>query len=345
MKEKRILITRTDRLGDVVLSTPVIRLMRRKYPNAYIAFMVRPENQDVIINNPHLDEVIVYDKREMDKSFRNTLRFSLGLRKKKFDTAIALHPTNRVHIMFFLAGIPVRIGYDRKVPFLLTKRILHDKHEGAKHEIDYIFDFLQQAGFDVREADRMPYMAPSHQDKESVGQILKEVGIKGDIIALHAGASCASKRWPCERFARVADILAEKYKACIALVGARDTLEYSDLVVSKSRGKIIDLTGRLKVGELAEFLSRCKLFVSNDSGPVHVASAVGTPVVVIFGRRDPGLSPKRWEPLGRKNTVIHKDAGCDVCLAHDCEKDFMCLKMVTVDDVVEAAEKLLTRQI
>lgn len=327
-----------------MISTPVIRFMRQKYPDAYIAFMVRPENYDVVANNPDIDEVIVYDKRGKDRAFWKTISFSRRLRKKKFDTAIALHPANRVHIMLFLAGIPNRIGYDRKMSFLLTKRIPHYKHKGEKHEVDYIFDLLESAGFDTYAANRMPYIVPSRRSKESVDQILKEFGLKGDIIAFHAGASCQSKRWSCEKFAEVADILAEKYKASIVLVGAREIEEYSSLVFSKMRGKVIDLTGRLQVGELAEFLSRCWLFISNDSGPVHVASAVETPVIVIFGRWDAGLSPKRWAPLGQKNIVIHKSAGCKICLAHNCKKDFRCLEMVTVQDVASAAERILSSE-
>lgn len=333
-------MTRTDRLGDVVLSTPAIRLMRRNYPDAYIAFMARPENYDVLANNPHLDEVIIYDKKGKHKSFWNTFMFALDLKKKRFDTAIALHPANRTHIILFLAGIPNRIGYDRKMSFLLTKQIPHYKQKGEKHEVDYIFDFLKSAGFDVNGADPMPYLITSSREKQAVDKILMDFHVKRDIIALHAGASCVSKRWSAERFACVADILAGKYKTEIVLVGGKETQRYSSLIISKARGKIMDLTGKLSVGELAEFLSRCRLFISNDSGPVHVASAVGTPVISIFGRQDPGLSAKRWAPLGQKNIVIHKSVGCDICLAHNCEKDFRCLKAVTIDDVIKAAEQI-----
>ena len=113
----RILITRTDRLGDVVLSTPLIKFLRDKFPRAHIAFMVRPGNRDVVADNPYLDEVIVYDKYGSQKSLLNTCRFAMMLRQRRFDMGIALHPTNRVHIMFFLAGIPERIGYNRKMGF------------------------------------------------------------------------------------------------------------------------------------------------------------------------------------------------------------------------------------
>ena len=341
MEYKRILITRTDRLGDVVLSTPVIRFMRRRYPSAYIAFMVRPENRDVVESNPHLDEVIVYDKRGAQKSFWKTFLFALKLRKKKFDIAIVLHPTNRVHIMSYLAGIPVRIGYDRKMPWFLTKRKTHEKQKGEKHEIDYNFDLLTYAGFNTERAERCPYIVTSDDDKKLVEVIKKEFGIGENVIAVHVGASCPSKRWAPERFAYVADKLAEKYQADIVLVGGEETGRLADEMVLKMKMKPINLIGSLLVGELAEFLAGCRVFISNDSGPVHVAVAVKTPTVVIFGRSDPGLSPERWAPVGDKDIVFHRDVGCEKCLAHNCGKGFECLKAVTAEEVLAGVERVL----
>ncbi len=340
MDPKRILITRTDRLGDVVLSTPVIRAVRRAYPSAYIAFMVRPENKDVVIHNPDLDEVVIYDKNGSRRSFLQTLLFALSLRKKRFDTALALHPENRTHIIMFFAGVPRRIGYDRKLPWLLTKKIPHRKQVGDKHEVDYNLDMARKAGFEIGEADRIPYIVTSDKDKKMIDATLKTCGISGDIIAFHVGASCPSKRWPVERFAEVADELYTKYKCDIVLVGGDDTEELSGRMTSLMRSKAVDLTGALLLGELAEFLSRCRLFISNDSGPVHVAAAVGTPVISLFGRKDPGLSPKRWGPVGGSGKVLHKDAGCDECRAHECEKGFKCLQAVTARDVVDAAAEI-----
>ncbi|MBL7072351.1 MAG: glycosyltransferase family 9 protein [Candidatus Omnitrophica bacterium] len=341
MEYKRILITRTDRLGDVVLSTPIIRFMRKMYPSAYIAFMVRPENRDVVENNPHLDEVIVYDKYGLEKSFWKTFLFALKLRKKKFDVGIALHPTNRTHIILFLVGIPSRIGYDRKMPRLLTRAIAHEKEKGEKHEIDYNFDLLTQAGFNTERADRRPYIVTSDDDKKLVRVIKKEFGIGENVIAFHIGASCPSKRWAPEKFAYVADKLAEKYRADIVLIGAEETGKFADEMIAKMKTRPISLIGALLIGELAEFLAGCRVFISNDSGPVHVAVAVKTSTIVIFGRSDPGLSPKRWAPAGEKDIVLHRDAGCGRCLAHNCEKDFACLKAVTAEEVLEGVERVL----
>ncbi len=336
-----ILVIRTDRIGDVVLSTPVIRFLREKYPTAHIAMMVRPYTRDVIINNPDLNEVIIYDKYNEQKGLWKSIRFAFRLRKKRFDIAIALHPTNRIHLMLFLAGVPVRIGYDRNLGKLLTKRVLHRKQEGSMHEADYNFSFLKEAGFDVSGAGRCPYLTTGDDEKKLIDVILKEQGIDRNFIVLHAGASCSSKRWPQERFARVADLVASDFGCDIVLVGGEGDEKYNAEVSANMRLKVFDLTDMLRVGELAELLKRSKLLLSNDSGPVHVATAVGTPVVCVFGRSDPGLSPKRWGPLGENDIVLHKDVGCQQCLAHNCKKDFACLKAITADEVIAAAKRIL----
>ncbi len=140
---KRILVVRTDRIGDVLLSTPVIKALRDNYPDAFIAMMVSPYAKDIIEGNPYLDEVIVFDKDTKHKGWWRSFKFSRYLKKKKFDLALILHPTNRVHLVTFHAGIPRRIGYNRKCGFLLTDKIGHTKQFGEKHELEYNLDLIR----------------------------------------------------------------------------------------------------------------------------------------------------------------------------------------------------------
>ena len=341
-KEKRILITRTDRLGDVVLSTPVIRALRQVYPRAYIAFMVRPENKDIVSNNPDVDETIIYDKYGRHKSLWKTLKFAFYLKKKKFDMAIALHPTNRVHIIMYTAGIPERIGYERNMAYFLTKKIAHTKQYGKRHEIDYNLDMLRNAGISCEGVERKPYIVTGDNDKKMIDAVKRTCCLGDKIIAFHVGASCVSKRWPVKRFAEVADRLYQKYKYDIVLVGGDDSEKMSAEMIASMKGKAVDLTGSLMLGELAELLSRCNLFISNDSGPVHVAVAVNTPTISIFGRNSPGLSPLRWAPVGEKDKSLYNPPDCDICLAHACDKGFICLENITVQDVCGAAYSILS---
>jgi len=337
---KRILIVRTDRIGDVLLSTPAIKALRENYPHAYIAMMVSPYAKDIIEGNPYLDDVIIYDKDGKHKSWRRSIKFSQRLKKKRFDLAVILHPTNRVHLITFFAGIPRRIGYDRKFGFLLTDRIRHTKQFGEKHELEYNLDLLRYLGIEL--GDKALYMPIKPESEKWISELFKQQDIKDTdkLLAIHPGASCPSKIWPNERFADVADKLMEKYGfKCLVAAGPKD-IALANNVIKHMQHPAISLAGKTSVSQLASILKRCQLFISNDSGPVHIASAVGTPVISIFGRSQKGLSPKRWGPVGKRDKILHKEVGCIECLAHNCVKDFACLKAITVDDVLKAVDSI-----
>ncbi|HOX09021.1 MAG TPA: lipopolysaccharide heptosyltransferase II [Candidatus Omnitrophota bacterium] len=340
-RKYRILIIRTDRIGDVLLSTPAIKAVRDAYPNAHIAVMVRPYVEDVVDGNPYLDEVILYDKDNKQKGIFSTMAFIAGLRRKRFDLAIVLHPTVRSNVIPFLAGIPERVGYDRKWGFLLTKRLKDTKHHGEKHEIDYSLDVLRPVG--ITPKDRALYMPVKPEYERVIERFmdLADIGSKDIIVAISPGASCPSKRWPAYRFGRVADELAGRRGVKAVIIGGPSDKKTVDEVKTGMLHSPIVLSEEHSLGEVAALLKRCKLLISNDSGPVHIAVAVGTPVISIFGRLDPGLSPQRWGPVGPRDIVIHKDIGCEECLAHNCKLGFKCLEAVTVEDVLSAAEGLL----
>ncbi|MFA5355797.1 MAG: lipopolysaccharide heptosyltransferase II [Candidatus Omnitrophota bacterium] len=338
---KRILIVRTDRIGDVLLSTPAIKAVRDSYPNAYIAVMVSPYARDIVEGNPYLDEVIIYDKDGRHKGWLGSLRLAARLKKKKFDLALILHPANRAHIVIFLAGIRRRVGYDRKMGFLLTDRIKHTKQLGEKHESEYVLDLAGHLG--IKPEDKKLFMPVRPESEQWVEELFRYKGIQktDKLLAVHPGASCPSKLWPNERFAAAADRLSEKYGFKVLVVAGPKDKELAESVVKNMRSPAVNLGGKTSVSQLASVLRRCDLFISNDSGPVHIAAAVGTPVISIFGRKQKGLSPLRWGPLGEKNKVIYKDVGCIECLAHNCAKEFTCLKSISVDDVVDAADSIL----
>jgi heptosyltransferase II len=339
LKRKRILLARTDRLGDVVLTTPAIKAVRRAYPDAYIAVIVRPYAELVVKGNPYIDEVILYDKYGRHKSFWATMRFAMDIRKMGFDRAIIFHPTNRMHIVSYIANIPRRIGYDNKLGFLLTDKIKNTKHQGTKHEKDYTLDMLKALGIEANESEL--YMPIDINSQQQAEDILAANGIKKSdkIIAIHPGASCASKIWPAERFAKLADMLVQNHNIKIVVVGGDNKKDVfcAEAVRKFMQNQAVFLNGMLDIGQLAAVLKKASVFVSNDSGPVHVAAAVNTPVIDIFGRAQPGLSPLRWGPLGEKNIVIHKDVGCkDNCTAHNCNKSFACIRAISVDDIYNA---------
>ena len=160
---KRILVIRTDRIGDVILSTPLIKALRKNFPRSFIAVMVRPYARDIVLGNPYLNETIIYDKYGAQRPFWKSIKFAWDLKKKKFDLALILHPTNRAHLVTFLAGIKKRIGFDRKMGFLLTDKIEHRKQEGQKHELEYTLDVIRRLGIEPEDKD---LFMPIRKDSE-----------------------------------------------------------------------------------------------------------------------------------------------------------------------------------
>ena len=338
---KKILIVRLDRIGDVLLSTPALKAVRDAYPDSHLAVMVRPYSRDIVEGNPYLDEGILYDTAASEKTLVGNIKFIRLLREKKFDTAIILHPTTRSHILTAMAGIPERIGYDRKLSFLLTKRVPHTKQLGLKHEIDYTLGLLRYMG--IASADRTLYMPVKTESEKKIRDLFEKNGIKsGDTaVVINPCASCASKRWNAEHFAKVADGLISSHNAKIIIIAGPSDKATGDRVASLMAGPSLNLSGKTTVADVAGILRQSRLFISNDSGPVHIACAVRTPVIAIFGRSDRGLSPERWGPSGEGDIVLHKDAGCRICLAHNCERGFKCLESITIADVLAAADTLL----
>jgi heptosyltransferase-2 len=243
-----------------------------------------------------------------------------------------------------LAGIPERVGYDKKAGFLLTRKIPHTKQLGMKHEIDYVLDILRYVGIEAK--DRALYMPINGDSERKVEKMLGENGVKASdlLVAINPGASCASKRWGIKNFADVANGLVEKYGARIAVISGSIDKHFGDELVSFIKKGAINLSGKTDIGDVASLLKRCKLFISNDSGPVHISCAVGTPVIAIFGRSDRGLSPERWGPSGKRDVALHKTVGCEICYAHNCRSGFKCLDSITAPEVLDAAEKILKNE-
>ncbi|MDO8730203.1 MAG: glycosyltransferase family 9 protein [Candidatus Omnitrophota bacterium] len=339
----RILIIRTDRIGDVVLSTPVIRALRKATPHAYIGMMVRPEHRELVEGNPALNTVILYDKNGTEKGWAGNLRFARKLREHRFDTAVILHSTNRVILVSWLAGIRKRIGYARRLGWLLTDKIPYIKKEGNRHELDYNLELLRLIGIDPSagsgQGGRELFVPVTPAQEIKVAAFLKAQGIDGaPFFVLHPGASCPSKRWPAKHFAAVGDELAKKPGTHVVVLTGPGEERHGQAVIAAMKQKAVPALGVLSLGETACLLKKARCLVSNDSGPVHLGSAVGTPVVSIFGRWGGGLSPARWGPTGPRSVALHHDIGCRPCLAHQCTIGFACLETVMEEEVLAAVE-------
>ena len=341
---RKILIVRTDRIGDVVLTTPSLAALKKKWPQAHVAIMVRPATQEIVEGNPFLDEVIVYDPQKDHHGVGGFWRFITLLRKKRFDCAIIFHTKKRTNLICFFAGIPCRIGYrNDKFGFLLTDPLEDVRPKGDRHEAQYCLDVLKKLG--VESSDLTLDLPVSEKSLRWAEDFFKTNRLEKEkpVIAIHPGASCISKRWPAQKFSELIGLITQRLNAQLVLIGGPETGDIARQILEKvDRNNIVNAVGETTLGQMAALLKRCQLLISNDSGPVHIACAVKTPVISIFGRNQAGLSPTRWRPLGPRDIVIHKEVGCEVCLAHNCQIDFKCLEVVSPEEILEATLSLFS---
>lgn len=339
---QNILIVRTDRIGDVILTTPAVAALREVYPQARISMMISPATKELLEGNPYLNDVIVDETKNKQNHFIGLCKFVLALKKRKFDLAIIFHTKNRTNLLCFLAGIPNRIGYENeKLGFLLTHKIEDTRAQGFKHETQYCLDVLREIGVKSECADL--YVPIKRESDEWTQQFFNDHCVQPSerLIAIHPGASCVSKRWPAKRFIEITTKLITCFSFKVVIIGAMADKEIAGEIISSVQGSVIDATGKTSLSQLISLLKKCDLLISNDSGPVHIASALGIAVISIFGRNQAGLSPVRWGPLGEKSIALHKDVGCKVCLAHNCQIGFRCLEAIKSEDMLDAVESIL----
>jgi len=339
---KNILIVRTDRIGDVVLTTPSITALRQHYPNAKISILVTPLTRELVEGNSCLDEVIIDDRKGEHKGY-GFFKLIRLIRRKRFDAAIIYHTKRRTNLACFLAGIPIRIGYkNKKFGFLLSHPIVDTRRKGEKHEAQYCLDVLKE--LEIESTDLNIYLPVSEESVVWAERFCKDYQIeKGDqLIAIHSGASDPSKQWSENHFAELIDSLIDHYSAKIVMIGSSKVSNGAKKIMSLTSGKIIDVTGKTTVGQLAALITRCNLLVSNDSGPVHVAAGVGTPVISIFTRNQPGINPERWKPLSEQSRVVSvtPSQNSDISFKKARSIDTKYMELIATTEVLEAVDSL-----
>ena len=302
---QRLVLLRTDRLGDVLLTLPTVHALRRTFPGVRITLVVRPTIRDLLTGHPDVDEVIAYDdKGKPEFNWRRTDRLARKLRANRFDVAVVSNPKRELHVAVFLAGIPIRVGYHRKWPFLLTHTV-EDRHATTPlHQA--------QLNLGLLEAIRLRLETPSLRIPVSTEELvaahalLARQGLAetARIIGLHPWSSNPAKQWPAEQFRAVAEGLVTRgYR--VLLIGGEEERSQADRFLAPLRVPVCDLTGRLHLRQLAAVLVCCRALVTNDSGPMHLAAAVGTPTVALFGHGTAG-GPRRWGPWGRGHRILHR---------------------------------------
>ena len=308
----RILVIRPDRVGDVVLSLPVINALRHRWPEAYLAMMVHPYTRGVAERNPCLDDVIADDPDDSHRGLAGFLKQVQRLRSRRFDSALMLMPTMRHAWMLFLAGIPRRVGVGRTIyqALTFTRSISRGGYEPLRHESDYCLDLAR--AFDAREPFRGTLIEVEEQERLEARTILDSPeGVP--VIGIHPGNGGNAPNWTAERYGALARRLQDRHGAKIVVTGSATEGHLARTILSFLDGPALSLAGRLSLGELIAVIGEMDLLVSSSTGPMHLAGALGVPTVSIFCPL-PARSPQRWRPLGGQDTnLLPPDGQCPTC--------------------------------
>jgi heptosyltransferase-2 len=336
----KILIRATNWVGDAILALPALRAVRKRFSDAEIAIVARPYVADIYRDQQICDRLVAYDPQGAHAGFSGRERLAGELRAEKFDVALLLQNAFDAAWLAWRASIPERIGYARDGrSFLLTKAVpVPRPGEISAHEKYYYLELLRRAGWiDSLSDETFIAMCVSEEKRRLASQFLAESGVRPHSlrVAIGPGASYGSaKCWLPARFAELANWLQVQADADIILFGTTSEANVSKAISEEMRRSPINLTGRTTIADLPALLSQCHLFVGNDSGAMHVAAAVGLPVVAVFGPTD----PHGTAPVTPRCTIVQEKPYCSPCFLRRCPTDHRCMTTVTAE-MVEAAVK------
>lgn len=341
-KQKKILVIRTDRIGDMLVSTPVFKVLRKVYPDAHIAALVNPYTKDILLHNPYIDEIIVDDIKGEHTDFYGFMSLVKVIKEKKFDVAVALFSNFRVGLLTFLARIPKRIAPATKLAQIFyTDRIKQRRSRSVKHEADYNLELLSALGIDDHEKEVGLWFDES-SEKSAYNYLkskeLLDASNEKRLIGLHPGCGDSAKNWKPERYAELADRLISDHGHSVILSGGPAERELLTEVTKVMKNKA-DLFMPDNVLDFAALLSKLSVFVSSSTGPMHMAAAVKTPTVSLFCPIRV-CTPIRWGPVGnRQHVLIPEVPQCEKCIREQCEH-YECMEKISVDSVLACINDL-----
>lgn len=334
----KILIIKLSSLGDIILSTAAIRSIREKFmQNFRISFLVGEESKDVLLRCPYIDELIVADLKNKDRGLRGMYNLASVLRKKNFDMVIDLQNNRKSHVLSFLTMCLNRYGYDnKKFAKLLNHRIANDSPE--LDPVTHQFRILNMLGIELKD----PHLElwPTEEDENYITELLSSQWLSAHqkIIGINMSASprWVTKIWPQKNLAKLCEQLADR-DLRVVITGTQNDLAKSNELTSQVKNtKLINACAKTTVNQLACLIKRCSVYISADSSPLHIASAVNTPFVAFFGPTD----PRRHLPPAKRSIVIKKALECSPCYKPKC-KTKKCMEIISVEEVLDAVNKLL----
>ncbi|MFN3476979.1 MAG: putative lipopolysaccharide heptosyltransferase III [Candidatus Methylomirabilales bacterium] len=345
----RILVINLKRIGDVLLATPALHALKRAFPESRIWALVPKGTEEVLTSNPDLEQVLTFE-REIPGGLLEKVkaegRLLLTVRRIRPDLVLEMGRGDREAILGFLSGAKVRVGYNPGRSGFLGRGLLLTHvvpWGGEKHTVERYLDLVRALGVEAEPGPLRFFFGRS--DIEAIDRLLREKGVMEDdlLITIHPTSVWFFKGWTDEGFAQVIDHLWSRYGAKVAVTSgpARREVEKARRVIGLAKSPLLDLAGKLTLKQLAALLKRSHLFLGVDSAPMHIAAAVGTPVVALFGPSN----EQNWRPWGEGHVVLKKDLFCRPCGRDGCHrsKRSYCLELISPEEVLQAIEGRLIR--
>jgi len=342
---RRVVVRGTNWVGDCVMTIPALRALRRLLPNAHITLVVKPGVAQLFETANVVDEIIRYDRRNVLSVFSQVREW----RRHQFQLAILFQNAFEAAVIPFLAGVPLRLGYATEGrQKLLNHPLMVPDWKNEKHEVFYylyLIAALEQSLYGtnkILDTDPDATIEVSEKKKSEARKFLEAFGSvsKKGVVALCPGSiNSRAKRWPAERFAALADRLIEMERT-VLLIGSPAETDVSDLVLRTMQHKPIVLTGKTNLDQITSIISLADLLVTNDTGPAHIAAALSTPTITIFGP----TNPLTTRPFSLHAEVLRHPPDCAPCMLRDCPIDHRCMTAITVDEVFDHALAILKRR-
>jgi lipopolysaccharide heptosyltransferase I len=351
MHSRKILILRLSAVGDVLRTLPAVKALKEYYPSSSITWIVEEPSKTLLESQPEIDEVILFPRKRWTSGMKSTRkmwgtflemgRFILDLRRRKFDMVLDFHGLLKSGLLSFLSGSPRRVGYDRKSSKEFNFLFSNVKVKLPQEKISRFqrnFTLLEGLGLVVKNFDTKLHI-PS-EDKKYIESFFNQLRppLQKPYIVIHPGTSPKTtyKRWMFDHYAQLGDRLTRELNGTVIFTWGPGEREWVEALQEEMEEASILGPQTESLTQLGEIFGRCDLYIGGDTGPMHIASLMGIPVVVIYGPTDPIVN----EPLG-KHRKVRKEVGCNPCRNRSCKK-LDCLRMITVDDVFKATREILS---
>lgn len=337
----RILIRGTNWIGDAVMTLPAVAAIRKTWPQARIALLAKPWVADIYREAGDVDNLIIFEEPGRHAGPMGKLLLAQELRERRYAMAILLQNAIEAAIIARLARIPLRAGYDADARgWLLTHAVQRTKAARRVHQIHYYLEMVKALGCLDTGPELCLALRPA--TRTLADPLLPGAAADSLLVGMAPGAAYGpAKRWPAERFAAVAATLLRDYpEALIVLLGSERDREATDVIAATMPARCLNLAGRTSVREVMAVIARCRVFLTNDSGLMHIAGALNVPTVAIFGSTNPDAT----SPPGGRNIIIRKPVDCSPCLKTVCPTDFRCMKLIDVAEVAAAINDVLAER-